>query len=195
MKKISSIIVWVPVFFWLAGCTSLQQLSNLSRCKFKLNSLTQAKLAGVDVQQAENVRSLTLTQIGKLTSAYLNKDLPLTFQLNVEANNPNTGAAALSQFDWILTIDDIEMTRGTHHKPISIPGNGTTVIPMQISIDLFSVLKNESKDALLNFAFNLTDAGNKPTRVRLKLKPTINVGQVPLTYPDYISVGTEFGSN
>jgi len=196
MKKYFLSGIFLMSLLFLHSCASVMQMANIINCEFRMKSVNQTKLAGISIEDKSNIRSLGFSEIGRLTSAYLNKDLPLSFQLNIEAKNPNSNPASLSKFDWILTIDDIEMTRGTNSNQVSIPGNnGVTTIPMQISVNLFDALKNESKDALLNFAFNLADASDKPTRIGLKLKPTIYLGQVPITYPDYINVGTEFGGN
>ncbi len=195
MKKSFFTALVVSAIFLLNSCASVMQMANIVNCDFRMKSLNQTKLVGINIEDKNNIKALGFRDIGTLTSAYLNKNIPLTFQLNVEAKNPNSKPAALSKFDWILTIDDIEMTRGTNTDQVKIPGNSVTTIPMQISINLYDALRNESKDALLNFAFNLADASDKPTRIGLKLKPTIYLEQIPLTYPGYINVGTEFGGS
>ena len=194
MKRLIFVPVALAFILFLHSCASVMQMANIVNCDFRMKSVNQTKLAGISIENKSSIKSLGFADIGKLTSAYLNKNVPLTFQLNIEAKNPNSQPASLSKFDWILTIDDIEMTRGTNSNQVNIPGNnGISMIPMQISINLFEALRDESKDALLNFAFNLADASDKPTRIGLKLKPTIYLGQIPITYPDYINVGTEFG--
>ena len=82
---------------------------------------------------------------------------------------------------------------------VAVPGLKKSDFNIELENDVLTIssekeVNNESKDALLNFGFNLADAGNKPTRVGLKLKPTINVGGIPITYPGYIDLGTEFGA-
>ncbi len=196
MKKLLLPVIAILFATGFYSCATLMQMANIVNCDFRMKSVSQTKLVGINIEDKSSFKSLGLMDIGKLTNAYINKNIPLSFQLNVEAKNPNTTPAIMSKFDWILTIDDIEMTRGTNNEQVSIPGNnGTSIIPMQLSFNIFEILKNESKDALLNFAFNLADASNKPTRIGLKLKPTINVGQVPISYPDYLTVTTEFGGN
>ena len=190
MKKQFLLIVCIGLI--CSSCASLLSVANLVNCDFRMKSLSSAKLADVDVLQINSISSLNFLDIGKLTRSYLNENIPLDLQINVEAKNPNSKTASLSQFEWILLIDDVEMTRGKHAKPVEIPGNGVTSIPMNISFNLFELMKGESKDALLNFALNLADASNQPTRLSLRIKPTIYVNQVALTYPDYINVGTEF---
>ncbi|MCG8308480.1 MAG: LEA type 2 family protein [Cytophagales bacterium] len=159
-----------------------------------MKSITETKLAGMNIQHVKSFSDLDLFQAGNLTKAYLSKDIPLEFLLNLEGKNPNTAEATMASFDWILLIDDIQMVSGTNEQEYRIPANGgTRTIPLKISVNLLDVLNNETKDALLNFGFNLADAGDKPTRVGLKLKPTLNVGGIPITYPGYINLGTEFG--
>jgi hypothetical protein len=88
------------------------------------------------------------------------------------------------------------MVSGTNNSQYTIPGSGVTTIPLSISLNLMEILKGKSKDALLNFGLNLADAGNKPTRVQIKLKPTVYLSEtIPLSYPGYITLGTEFGNN
>jgi hypothetical protein len=85
------------------------------------------------------------------------------------------------------------MTTGSINNRFTIPpNNGTTIIPLQVSVNLKQVLSGKSLDAIANFAFNLAGAGNKPTRITAKLKPTIMIGQSPLTYPGYITINTDF---
>lgn len=194
MKKTLYLFSAVLLINLIYSCTTLKQLANIVNCKFRMESVNNTQLAGVDIQSKNSFSNLNFSQIGKLTSAYLNKNIPLSFTLNVEARNPNDQTAAMTKFDWILTIDDIEMSRGTNDSEVKIPGNdGIATIPMKISFNLYEALQGESKDALLNFAFNLADASDTPTRIGLKIKPTIYVNSIPLTYPNYINVGTEFG--
>jgi LEA14-like dessication related protein len=116
-------------------------------------------------------------------------------KLNIEGRNPNAASAGLNKLDYILLIDDIEMTRGILDQSFVIPpNNGSTVIPLQLTFDLKKVLTGKSLDAVMNFGLNLAGVGNKPTRIKVKLKPTILVGAVQLQYPGYIAIGTDFSS-
>jgi len=123
------------------------------------------------------------------------KDEPLNFTLNVEVKNPNPGTAGLTKLDWILFIDDIQMVSGVNEQRVQIPGNGGTgTIPLTIGVNLKEVLKGKSGDAIANFGLNLAGAGNKPTRITLKAKPTIMVGSQYIAYPGYLTVQNEFTS-
>lgn len=187
------------------GCISLfsscdvlnqvTQMTNLTKCDFRLASVQELSLAGVNVQNVNKISDLSLMDGARLAKAVAAQQLPLTCTLNIEAKNPNTSAAGMTKIDWILLIDDIEMTQGQLDQQVTIPANnGTAIIPMKINVDLQKALSGKSADAILNFGMNLAGSGNKPTRFTLRMKPTIAVNGFPLTYPGYLDVKTEYGS-
>ena len=182
--------------FTLNSCDILEQagqMAMLAKCQFRLSTLTNSKLAGVNIQTIDSYKQLNLMDVAKVTTAYATGSLPLTFTLNVEVKNPNTIAAGMSKLDWILLIDDVERLSGITEQRITIPANGgIATLPMDLKIDLMKILETKNVESLANFAMNLAGVGNKPTRVSLKAKPTIYVGSTPITYPNYITVNTEF---
>jgi hypothetical protein len=100
----------------------------------------------------------------------------------------------MNKMEWILLIDNIEMVRGALNQRVTIaPNGGIATLPLQITTDLKSVLQ-KSTNEILNFGFGLAGADNKPARITLKIKPTIMIGNMPITYPGYISVSKDFTS-
>ena len=182
----------------LQGCDVVQQAQqavNLTNCQFRISTVENVTVAGVNIQNYKTIKDLTMTDAAKIMAAATKTSFPLTFRLNIEGKNPNTASAGLNRFDYILFIDNIQMTAGSLEQSFVIPpNNGIASIPLQISIDLKKALTGKSLDAIMNFGFNLAGIGNKPTRITIKLKPTIMVGPTMLEYPGYITVGTEFGS-
>ncbi|HLN53931.1 MAG TPA: hypothetical protein VK212_09515 [Lentimicrobium sp.] len=198
MKKSLYSLILVSAFI-LSSCDILDQAAQvamLSKCQFRLSTLTNAKLAGVNVQNIDSYNDLSALDVAKIGAAYATGSLPLTFTLNVDIKNPNTRSAGMSKLDWILLIDDVERLNGVVEKSVTIPANGgVATLPMDLKIDLMKVVEAKNLESLANFAMNLAGYGNKPTRVTMKAKPTINVGTSSIAYPGYITVGTEFTSN
>ncbi len=190
-KLLISVFTLLLVF---SSCKELQQLANMAKCEFKLKSVENIQLAGLNIQNISNVSQFGVADLAKLTTAFLTNEFPLNFKLNMDVNNPNPTAAALTALDWILFIDDIQMTNGILNQKFTVPANGNTTIPMLLNFDLKKVLSGKSKDALINFALNLAGQNGKPTRLMLKAKPTVNVGGIALQYPSYLSVKTDYTS-
>ena len=199
MKKIIFMLAVVFTATVFSACDILdqaRQVAMLSKCEFRLSSVDQLKLAGVNIQQVKKLSDLNLMDAAKITTAAVSgSSLPLNFTLNVEVKNPNAGTAGLTKLDWILFIDDIQMVSGVNEQRVQIPGNGGTgTIPLSIGVNLKEVLKGKSGDVKANFGLNLAGAGNKPTRITLKAKPTIMVGSQYIAYPGYLTVQNEFTS-
>ena len=188
----------LATFTFLTSCDvvkQVSQVSNLSKCDFKLESVQRLTLAGVQIQNVKSISDVGMFDAAKLASAVASQQLPLNCILNVEAKNPNTADAGITKIDWILLIDDIEMTSGIIDQPVTIPANnGTAFIPVQVNVDLQKALSGKSADAIINFAMNLAGAGNKPTRFTMKMKPSISVGGFPVSYPGYVTIKTEYSN-
>lgn len=197
-KKFRNFFLVAAIAFFITSCGILEQageMYNLTRCEFKLNTVEDVHLAGVYIQNYDQFSDLNFTDALKLTNAFLSKNLPLDFTLNIATKNPNQQKAALNKLQWILYIDNIEMTRGTTNKRIEIPPNGgMSNLPLNLNIELFNALSGDSKDAILNFGFNLAGQGNKPTRITVKAKPTVYVSGRAIDYPGYITIENEFTS-
>jgi hypothetical protein len=195
-KKLLVVTILFLMFF--SSCDVLQQVnqvSNLAKCDFKLESVQNLNLAGINVQNIKSLSDLKMLDATRLAAAVANQQFPLDFTLNIEAKNPNASAAGMTKIDWILLIDGIEMTQGILDRQVTIPANnGVAIIPMQMNVDLKKALSGKSSDAIINFGLNLSGNGNKPTRFTLKMKPTITVNGFPITYPGYLSVNTEYAS-
>ncbi len=200
MNKFNKIFIFstftLIFMFMTSGCDILnqaQKMLNFANCQFKVQNVTNVNLVGINVQNIKSVNDLSILDAAKIMAAVAANSFPLTFNLNIQAKNPNTTAAGMNQMQWILFIDNIQMVSGNLNQQVNIPANqGIATIPLNISVDLKQVLKGKSADAIANFGLNLAGAGNKPTRITMKLKPTIMIGSYPMKYPDYITIGTEF---
>lgn len=183
---------------FVSSCEILQQATELhtfSKCEFRLSTIENIRLAGVDVQNIKEFSDINFIDAAKISQAVLGGDLPLSFRLNIEAENPNSKTAALNKLDWILFIDGIEMTSGTTQERIEIPANnGKSTLPLYLDLDLLDILQGESQNALMNFGLNLSGNGNRPSRITVKAKPTVVVGGKSLNYPGYITINNEFSS-
>jgi hypothetical protein len=180
---------------WLASCTQIREMKNLLYCDFRLATIENVNMAGIDVQKIKSFTDLSFVDGAKLLAAVASGSLPLNFTLNVEAKNPNGEKAALNKLDWLLLIDDIQVAEGTTTQRVEIPpANGTGIFPLQIRTDLAKVLSGQSGKNVVNLGLNLVGYGNKPSRITLKAKPTIMIGNMAMQYPGYISIKNEFGS-
>lgn len=179
----------------LSSCSLLKEITTFSKCEFRTTTLENPELAGVDVSHVRSLGDIGFADMAILTTSVMRGVLPLDFTLNVEAKNPNPAMAALNRLEYIAFIDDVEVATGTLNERIEIPANGgIATIPLRLHTDLINILQGDSRQAVINFGLNLADAGEKPTRVSIKVKPTILVGSIEIPYPGYFTVDYDFSS-
>jgi len=191
--RIRFLFVIATILLLGSSCAQLRELQTFTKCKFRVTTLENTQLAGVSVQGIKKMSDVKLLDAAKITAALVGGKLPLSFTLNIEAQNPNAQTAALSRTDWIVLIDDVQIATGTSTERVAIAPNSTETLPLHIASDLTEVLSGKSKSAMLNFGLNLTGTGNKPSRVTIKIKPSIMVAGNSIAYPGYLTLSQTFG--
>jgi hypothetical protein len=171
----------------------VNEMKALVNCGFRYEGLKHATLAGVDVSRVTGLIDLEAGDESTLFSALTFGKLPLDVTVNVGVKNPNQSMAAMNRLEWILLIDGIEMGTGAvTDRVILAPGGGTATIPISVSTELLTVLSGKSGDAAITFGLNLAGTGDKSSRITVKVKPTIIVGESAIHYPGYITLNREF---
>ena len=191
MSKLKKTLIILFVTMGLASCDVLNQvaqMANLVNCTFDFNSVNQSQMLGGNLSKGMSKTDLNATQLLSLADAIMRKQLPVTFNVNVDVKNPNSIAAAMTKMDYILTLNGKQVVSTTMNNGINVPAKSSSVVSIPITTDLFQLFSGESADAIVNLAFKLAGASSNPVNVGLKVKPYINIGNQQLAYPDFISM-------
>ena len=175
----------------LASCdvlTQVAQMANFANCKFNFDSVNNIQMLGVNLSKGMSKSDLNAAQLLSLTNAIMSKKLPVTFDVNVGVNNPNTIPASMSKMDYVVSLNGKEVISTTLNKSINVGANSNSVVSIPITTDLFQLFSGESADAILNLAFKLAGASSDPVNVGLKVKPYVSINGQQLAYPDFISM-------
>src|SRR5262245_20890995 len=175
-----------------SGCAELQHMQdallNLQRLQFKLERVAAGSLAGVDLTHVGDISRFSMQDGLKLTNAFANKSLPLSFTLNVAAKNPNDGTsgspqktALLQGLAWTLKVDNQETVSGDIPSPIEIPGTGqATTIPLQMKLDLYYFFQEQGYKNVLNLALAIAGQNTSTSRLAMAATTTVSVAGVPI---------------
>ena len=195
MKKIIRILAIVMLTASFTACEELAQIANqaaqvmnLKNCTFDVNGLDKINMMGISIHKNMSLSDLTAAQVLNVTNSLMNKKLPVTFNVNLDVNNPNSIAPSLGKMDYIISLNNKEVISSTFTNGFSIGPNSKGQIAIPISTDLFQLFSNETKDAVLNLAFKLAGAKSDPVNLGVKVKPYIKVNNQSLAYPDYITI-------
>lgn len=182
-------VVLLPALLLTAGCATLQQIAALRDVDFALDRIGQVQLAGVDLDRVRSYSDLSIADAARLTLALSQNELPLSFQLLVEGENPadNATDARLVRFDWTLLLQDRETISGVFEDEVVFRPGEPTTFPLSIQLDLLEFFEGSARD-LGELALNLGGQGGTPTNIALRANPTIQTALGPIRYPGEITI-------
>lgn len=195
MKKFLIIAVFLLAFVNI-GCSVFQTLVNVSRLKFKLGQVNNFLVDGISVQGKTSLKDFNPMDVIKLTASVAKKSLPVSFTLNVQANNPNDGTggypktnATIKDFPWKLYIENKETISGNFGHPVSVPGTGEiTTIPIQINLDLYKFFNDKGLDGIIKLALAISGEKGYSSSIALYAKPTVTSSIGDITYPGELKI-------
>ncbi len=194
MKKISYFVLITLVVGLSVSCRTIREIKNLAKCDFRMTTTENTNISGVNVQNVQSYGELDMLDVAQILTVYqTTKGVPLGITLNVEARNPNDKLAAMNFMEWIAEIDGMEIARGVLDKRIEVaPSGGTAIFPIKISADLVKVFSSKKGQDAASKGLGLSDGNSRPTRLTLKIKPSISIGKGFVKYPGYIKLNKDF---
>ena len=195
MSRIKRALIIVFVALGLSSCETLTQVANQAaqmynfvNCTFDFNNVNNIQMLGINLNRGMSKNDLNVSQLLSLTNALINKSLPVSFNVNLDVNNPNSIAASMAKMDYVLSLNGKQVVSTTLNQGVNVPANSKGSVSIPITTDLFQLFSGESADAIVNLAFKLAGANSEPVNVGLKVKPYIKINNQQLAYPDFISL-------
>lgn len=155
------------------------------------SSVSKATLAGINLAKGMNLS--LINQVSNILSGDLS-NVPLDFIINLSVVNPNSRKVTLSEFEYILMVDNVEFFRGTVKKAHKLNPSSSRIVPLPISLNLVGLLKSSRSNTAQNMVKNFMGMGNRPTHILLQIKPVYRVGKETLLSP-HIPIGFSFQGN
>ena len=192
MRKL---LIFTSILLLIPGCSILTELTAFTKCEFSFHSAQNPSVCGINVTNRSSFSDFSFLDGQKIAGNLLNGTLPFAITANVEVVNPGATTAAVNSIEWIAFIDDIQVAQGALANRVEVaPGGGKSMIPIRIQTDLFDYLEGDNPRTMINFALNLVDAGNQPTRLSMKIKPSVMIGGQSVYYPGFFTITKEFSS-
>ncbi len=192
MRKL---LTFASIILIIQGCSILSELTAFTKCEFSFHSAQNPTVCGIDVSNRHSFSDFSFIDGQMIAANLLKGTLPFGITANVEVMNPGATTAAVNSIQWIAFIDNIQVAEGAVSNRIEVAsGGGKSMIPIKIQADLFDYLEGDNPRTMINFALNLVDAGNQPTRLSLKIKPSVMIGAQSVYYPGFFTITKEFSS-
>lgn len=116
---------------------------------------------------------------------------PLDARVNLDITNPTNKLAGINQLEYRVLLAGQELFNGFLNQRIEVPaGGGRTRVPIKLSTNAYQLLTDaKTRDAFTQLVQNLSGAsGSKPSKLTIKIKPTLALGNKAINYPGYITI-------
>jgi len=194
MKKYFIISLMLISFFF--GCSVYKTIVNVSRLKYKLDSVAEFKLNGISIDSKSKLTDFGPGEMLKLSSVFSTGKLPVSFNLNIQAKNPNDGTGGYNQtditiksFEWELFLNNKKTVSGNIDKVISVPGiGGSAIIPLRVELDLIKFIDNGALNEVINLALKLGGKNKSTSEIEVIAKPVLGTPIGDLSYPEPVKI-------
>jgi hypothetical protein len=180
-----------------AGCGVSNKISLLEQCRYDIKSADSVYVVGRDITRQIKTGSFDLGSVPELAIGLLRKDIPLSAKLNLGIENPGTKAIEINQFDYIISFKGQELINGTTDRRIDINPQETTVVPIMIKANIYSILSDRNtREEIFSYLRGTGGRENmQKSLISIKVRPSIRVGNKLIKYPGYITIDKELSSS
>lgn len=189
-------LILIPLLLLLLNsCSILSELTALKSCEFRLYSFQDPSVCGIDMSDRQSPSDFTFLDGQRIAANLLRGTLPFEITINMEVKNPGTSKAAVNSIEWIAYVDDLEVAAGVVDRRIEVPpSGGLAIVPVKLQADLIDYMEGDNPKTMMNFALNLVGTSDQASRLSMKIKPSLLIGNQTVQYPGFFTVTHEFSS-
>ncbi|CCH03087.1 hypothetical protein FAES_5088 [Fibrella aestuarina BUZ 2] len=187
-----------PLLFAQCGINrQVQQAKMLGKSQYAVRSADSITIAGYDVREFKDIRQLddiNPLKYPRVAAGLLSRNVPFRANINLEIVNPTNDIAAINQFEYRLLLAGNELATGTVQQRVEVPpGGGKVIVPIPVNANAYELVTNAStRNAFVDLVRNLAGSNQvSASRVTLKIKPTLMLGNKQVKYPGYIDIDKE----
>ena len=186
------ILLIISLLATFAAC-SLSRAVQMVNCDYSFHKITGLSWAGINFGTTSTEKSkMGASTLAKCAKAIANKDYTTTIGISLEAKNPDKRVASIAGFDYVVLYQNKEIASGVsiNEADIVVPAHGSTIIPMNFTIDITDVINFQSLKAVentLHFLGEVKKLGDNDTEFAIKFRPHIRVGKT-VTKGAYIPI-------
>jgi len=194
MKKLALILAAVAGVWSLSRCSVNRQLAEakaLGDCKFSVTSADSIYLSGIDVRRFRKLEDINPARYPQLAAGILARSVPLSARLTLNVHNPTNRNAGLNELEYKILLAGQEVFTGFINQRIQVPaGGGEARIPIRLRTNAYQLLTDDkTRSAFVELIQNLSGADDAPpTRLTIRIKPTLALGNKKVDYPGYITI-------
>ncbi|GAB3929422.1 hypothetical protein [Larkinella terrae] len=199
MRKLLFFLAISALALIFTQCSVNRQISQakaLGDCKFHITSADSVYLSGIDVRKLKNLEDLNPMKYPQLATGFMTKSIPISARLNIDITNPTNKTAAIDQLEYKILLAEQELFNGFVNQRIEVAPGGASRVPVKLNANAYKLMTDDkTRDAFTDLVRNMSGSNNsKSSRLTIKIKPTLALGNKKVDYPGYITIDQEVTS-
>ncbi len=191
-KRLIITLLALPLLFSRCGVNKqISQAKALGDCRYSIASADSVYLAGVDVRQFRKLEDINPARYPRLAAGLLTRNVPFDARINLDVINPTNRLAGINQLEYRILLAGQELFTGFLNQRIEVqPGGGKTRVPVRLNANAYQLMTDpKTRDAFGELVQNFSGAaGAKPSKLTIRIKPTLDLGGKQINYPGYITI-------
>ncbi|MDL2308612.1 hypothetical protein LJC68_05945 [Bacteroidales bacterium OttesenSCG-928-B11] len=190
-KKMIILSAVVAIFIW--GCDEIGENLNAVNCQFKIESIENLSWAGIDLSNVTSAADLSLEDVQIAEDAIANQDFDVNVSVNVSALNETESVAKIKGFDYVVLLDETELSSGQYDQETIVdPNGGIAILPIQMVFDATPLMANGDMADMMNLVENIQNYSNDNfSELVIKFSPWLPLGDSIQKMP-YITLTHSF---
>ncbi|MDB5242303.1 MAG: hypothetical protein JWP57_2928 [Spirosoma sp.] len=188
-------ILALPLLFIRCGVNKqISQAKTLGDCRYTIASADSVFLAGTDVRQFRKIEDINPARFPRLAAGLLTRNIPLDARINLDITNPTNKLAGINQLEYRIILAGQELFQGFLNQRIEVqPGGGKTRVPVRLNANAYQLFTDpKTRDSFMQLVQNLSGAADaKPSKLTIRIKPTLDLGGKQVNYPGYITINQD----
>ncbi len=192
-----SLLLMLTIPFLLSRCGVSRQIAEakaLGDCRYDILSADSISVSGYDIREFKNTKDLNPLKFPRIATGLLTRSIPFNAKINLDITNPTNKNAAINQLEYRVLLAGQELVNGFINQRIEVAaGGGHARVPIRINTNAYKLISDpNTREAVTQFLGNLAgDKNTQPSRLTIKIKPTLAMGNKAVNYPGYITIDKE----
>jgi hypothetical protein len=199
MRKLLFFVAISAFALTFSQCSVNRQITQakaLGDCKFNITSADSVYLSGIDIRKLKNLEDLNPMKYPQLATGFMTKSIPISARLNIDITNPTNKMAAIDQLEYKILLAEQELFNGFVNQRIEVAPGGASRVPIKLNANAYKLMTDEkTRGAFTDLVRNMSGSNSaKSSKLTIKIKPTLALGNKKVDYPGYITIDQEVTS-
>lgn len=162
---------FIALICFLSSC-SISKLSSLSHCEASFQSVSDAMVNDIKLQDGQRTRNLGIGEYIALSGALMNEKTIVKCKANITITNNGKSAAAIEKFSWEAYMGDSRVATDVYRGHFEVLPGKSEILTVPVTVSMRELLREDNAEALKSLASRFLKTA-KISGLSIKVQPHV----------------------